>query len=493
MLPPLKREAFKNCTDLTSITISDSVTTIDLFAFTYCFKLVEVYNRSSLTITAGSTSNGYAGCYALDIYASNSEKSKIDCRDDGYIFYADGGTVYLLGYNGSDTDLVLPNDYNGKKYIIYQYAFRAHSNITSITIPDNVTSIGYSAFEGCSGLTNITIPDSVTSIGNYAFHGCSSLTSIELGENSKLESICNYAFYNCRSLTRITIPDSVTSIGDHAFWGCSRLTSITIPDSVTSIGNYAFYDCQGFTSITIPDSVTSIGNYAFYECSGLTSITIPNSVTSIGENAFKNCSAKLESITVGSGNTKYHSEDNCLIETGSKTLIHGCKNSIIPSDGSVTSIGGSAFYYCRSLTSITIPDSVTSIGERAFGYCSSLTSIELGENSKLESIGNYAFYNCRRLTSITISDSVTSIGNYAFYDCQGFTSITITDSVTSIGSNAFSYCSNLTNITFENTSGWWVSTDSTATSGTSVDVSDASVNATNLKSTYRSYYWKRSE
>ncbi len=189
----------------------------------------------------------------------------------------------------------------------------------------------------------------------------------------------------------------VTSIGERAFKYRSELTSITIPNSVTSIENSAFLGCSGLTSITIPDSVTSIGERAFYYCGGLTSITIPNSVTSIGNYAFEACDG-LTSITVESGNTKYHSAGNCLIATVTKTLIKGWNISVIPTDGSVTSIGGYAFYVCSGLTSITIPNSVTSIGEGAF-------------------------YGCEGLTSILIPNSVTSIGSSAFFVCSGLTSI----------------------------------------------------------------------
>ncbi len=213
----------------------------------------------------------------------------------------------------------------------------------------------------------------------------------------------------------------VTSIGSYAFVNCKGLTSITIPDSVTSIGEGAFADCDGLTSITIPDSVTSIGENAFMYCECLTSITIPDSVTSIGRGAFSGCSS-FTSITVMDGNPIYHSAGNCLIETECKTLIAGCNSSIIPTDGSVTSIGEGAFDYCECLTNITIPDSVTSIGDYAFSNCSSLTSITIPES--VTNIGNSAFYNCRSLTSITIPDSVTSIGAYAFYYCSSLTSIT---------------------------------------------------------------------
>ena len=149
-------------------------------------------------------------------------------------------------------------------------AFEYCIGLTSVTIPNSVTSIGIHAFCGCSGLTSVTIPNSVTSIGYCAFEECSGLTSV-------------------------TISNSVTSIGDYAFCKCSGLTSITIPNSVTSIGDFAFYGCSGLTSVTIPNSVTIIGHSAFRECSGLTSVTIPNSVTSIGDNAFNGCS-KLENV-----------------------------------------------------------------------------------------------------------------------------------------------------------------------------------------------------
>ncbi|MDY3108855.1 MAG: leucine-rich repeat protein [Lachnospiraceae bacterium] len=232
-------------------------------------------------------------------------------------------------------------------------------------------------YKGSSSV--VVIPNSVTSVGDFAFFCCIRLTSI-------------------------AIPNRVTGIGRSAFYGCNGLTSVTVGNSVTSIGWYAFKGCRGLTSITTPNSVTSIGNSAFSGCTGLTNVTIGNSVTSIGYQAFYGCT-ELTSIIVDEGNSKYHSAGNCLMETATKTLILGCKTSVIPTDGSVTSIGDNAFEGCTGLTSVTIPASVTHIGE-------------------------FAFSGCGALTSITVPDSVTSIGKRAFVGCKGLTSITYKGTMT---------------------------------------------------------------
>lgn len=208
--------------------------------------------------------------------------------------------------------------------------------------------------------------------------------------------ISNSAFQSATNLKEILLPDSIKKIQSNAFYNCTALEKIVIPDSVTTIGNNAFYGCSGLTSITISNSVTTIGDRAFYLC-GLTSVTIGNSVTSIGNLAFSGCS-KLTSIEVFKNNNTYSSINNCLIKRESGILVLGCKNSIIPTDGSVTTIGNSAFSSCSGLTSITIPDSVTTIS----------TSV---------------FFDCSGLTSITIPNSVTTIGERAFIGCSGLKSI----------------------------------------------------------------------
>ena len=426
--------AFKNCTGLTNVTIPDSVTSIASEAFYGCSGLTNITFPDRVMSIGSSAFSGCTGLTNISIpdnvaYIDNSAFS--GCSRLASITVAKGNTKY----HSSGNCLI---ETASKTLIL-------GCNTSVIPSDGSVTSIDSETFYGCSGLTSITIPDSVTSIGWRAFYECSGLTSVTIGHN--VTSIGSEAFYGCKGLMSITIPDSVTSIGVRTFFGCSGLTSITIPNCVTSIDSEAFYGCRGLTNITIPDGVTSIGQRAFYGCTGLTSITIPSVVTSIGSSAFSSCTG-LASIIVEDGNANYHSSGNCLIETESKKLIAGCNNSVIPNDGSVTSIGSGAFVGCTGLTNITIPDSVTSIGYEAFKGCAGLTSVTIPNS--VTSIDNAAFQGCTELTSITIPDSVTSIGDWSFYYCPRLTSVTIGNCVTNIGDSAFAYCTSLSKVIIGN-------------------------------------------
>ena len=274
------------------------------------------------------------------------------------------------------------------------------------------------------------VPEEVKEI-KAAFTNNDKIESVILPE--KLDKIGSYSFLFCSDLKSIKIPNSVTSIGIGAFDGCTSLTSVVIPDSVTSIGGMAFYQCTSLTSVVIPDSVTSIDDLAFCRCKSLTSVVIPDSVTSIGNHAFSTC-ISLTSVVIPDSVTSigYMAFYQCTSLT----------SVVIPD--SVTSIGEATFAYCRSLTSVVIPDSVTSIGESAFSFCESLTSVVIPD--RVTSIGESAFGSCKSLTSVVIPDSVTSIGESAFSSCDSLTSIVIPDSVTSIGESAFESCESLTSV-----------------------------------------------
>ena len=376
----IENSAFSDCSSLTSITIPDSVTNIGEAAFYYCKGLTSVTIGNSVNSIGEDAFNSCSGLTSIDI----------------------------------------PNSVTS----IGKRAFRFCRSLTSVTIGNSVTSIGYAAFQSCSSLTSITISDSVTTIEGDAFSGCYALAEvynlskldIQKGDESNNGKVGCYAKVIHKSAdepTRI-VKDLENGIAYYVEESTKiALTlldkpkkSITITDDCTEINQYAFQK-RGLTSVIIGNSVTNIGEAAFADCSGLISVTIGNNVTSIGKLAFRMCSS-LQSITI---------------------------------PNSVTTIGDSAFSGCRKLPSITIPDSVNSIGYAVFSSCSSLTSVTIGNS--VNSIGYNAFSGCSSLTSITIPDSVKSIETQAFDGCSGLESVTIGNGVTSIGGRAFSGCNKL--------------------------------------------------
>ena len=275
--------AFYSCENLTSVTIGSGVTSIGDYAFRYCYKLVEVYNKSALSIMVRSEDHGEVAYYAMNVYTQEGD-SKLTDTSDGYRFYYDGRKGYLVGYYGTQTALTLPASftaYNGTLVKEYEIAERAFYNCTalkSVTIPESVTGICDYAFTYCEGLTSIIIPNSVTSIGNGAFGYCNSLTSVTIGSG-------------------------VTSIGEGTFGGCINLASIVIPNSVTSIGEIAFGYCYSLTSIIIPESVTSIGNMAFADCNTLEAVY------------YRGTATQWQAVTIGSGSFVSTTTVYCYSET----------------------------------------------------------------------------------------------------------------------------------------------------------------------------------
>ena len=334
--------AFYSISNLTRVTIPNSVTSIAAYAFYYCPSLTNVVIGSGVTNLGSPPFGSCTSLSAITVDGGNP----VYASEAGILFDKTLTTLiqYPMGLVGSYT-------ISNRVTAIGNGAFSSCAGLTSVTIPSTINNLTDSSFENCSSLTNVIIPNSVTNIGSMAFMSCSSLASITI-QNGVL-GIGTSAFYGCSGLTGVAIPSSVTSIGNSAFGGCASLVAINvdtnnpayssvigvlfnkskttlflcpvgktgtfaISDGCTSIADSAFDGCSSLTQITIPDTVTNIGIWAFSGCTSLTGITIPNSITSIGMGMFENCS---------------------------------------------------------SLTNITIPASVASLGYAAFGSCTSLKAV----------------------------------------------------------------------------------------------------------------------
>ena len=406
--------------------------------------------------------------------------------------------------------------YNDEDKPAIPYMTRGYVTVPATLGGYPVTRIGESAFASCHYLTSVAIPDTVTSIGNEAFLECDGMA-----DASGFVIVRGVLYYYNGSATSLTIPADVTEISGSAFADCDKLTRVTIPDAVTAIGDWAFWGCKGMADengfvivrdvlhyyagaaaeVTVPNTVVRIGNSAFIYKTSLTSVTIPPSVESIGRNAFDgDTSLKTVHVVKGDkGRVRQMIEDSGYDTTGldfvedmggwTKETVDGIvwifwvdkdgkaevgssgKNPAIPRDTAgaivvpselggypVTRIGDYAFYRCIKLTDVTIPSGVTSIGDSAFNRCTTLANVSIPPS--VTDIGHQAFRRCRGLADengfvivsnvlyfyagsaaeVTIPDDVTAIDSGAFSDNSDMESVMVPSGVTEIGSNAFNGC-----------------------------------------------------
>ena len=392
----------------------------------------------------------------------------------------DDNSCTITDYDGMASSLSIPSAING--HTVKQIDTGALSDngiITSVTIPNGVTTIGFSAFNGCiklerikfssnldtvcenafnntkwfnnqpNGLvyvgkvaykykgdmprnTKITVKSDTVSISESAFKDCANLTAILIP--SSVKHIDKYAFYNCQGLTKLNFNDGIERIENDAFGSCEKLTSVNFSETLKSIGAFAFVECKKLSKITIPRSVASVGEYAFSGCENLASVTVSDDLPYVGGRAFEK--------------TKWlNSQPDGVVYIGKSAYGYKGdmpKNTELSLKSGITNISGYAFYEEKNLTSVKIPETVSRIGNWAFLDCEGLKNVNIPDGVKR--IESWTFSNCSSLTNITVPDSVTVLDGLAFSYCTNLKNIELSKNLTEIGMGALSHCTSLETI-----------------------------------------------
>ena len=451
----IQNYAFRNWTGCTSITIPEQIEKIGGYVFYGCTNLRTVYwNAINCreqytkdymfqgiatqidTIYLGEnveyiTETLFAGMTQLTSFTLPAHIKGIrdnafkDCTfTKVYISDLSAWCQLELGHNPLDIaselylngelvegELLLPTDIT----TVANRVFKGYPLITSLIIPDNITTLGDS-FRGTK-LHTVTVGSGVTSM-NSTFADCDSLKTVYMNAPS-LQG--NFSSIFGDQVTNYILGDNITAIGDGWFYGCNNLHSITIPETVTTIGNQAFSQCDGLTEITLPEALTTIGYYAFYSCEGITEIVIPDNVTIIRERAFEYCN--LQKITIGE---------------------------------SVDSIGDKAFSGCPFTTIVWKAKNVGDFKKDdtpfywkinniyPYGRTEYITSFTFGKT--VEHIPSYLCQGMTGLTELTLSEGLISVGDTVFTSSGNITTLDIPSSVTTLGKCAFGGFYNLTSV-----------------------------------------------
>ena len=444
-------DQFANCTAVTSVTLSKNLTELPKTAFFTLKSLKHLPDLSNVTSVGTSC---FAGCAALEEMVIPESLTFI------------GANAFA---RSSLTEITVLGDPTG-----LDSAFYNSLNLTTFVAP-KLTTIGKQMFQGCTALVNFIVPDNVTLIGERAFQGCTNLKTLTFPASYKAETLSfgltpfvscpafeGYVIEDGASIVRTedgtllagggkvlvslprdfkgtsyTVPDGVETISDYLFYKNTTITSVTLPASLKKIGTAAFQGCTKLTSIALPDGFTTLGEHAFDGCSGLKTVTFGQSLTAVPAYAFSNCSA-LTAVDLPA-----------TVETVGDYAFRGCaKATALSLKEGLTSIGANAFYGWKALKAITIPQSVTSLGGSAFYDCNAAASIDCGS---LTVIPDRAFYNAKAVKTVKLSDNVTSIGERAFYSCSLLETINWPSQLKTIGRQAFYYARKLQNLDFSGT------------------------------------------
>jgi hypothetical protein len=439
--------AFSGCQGLSSVTLPDSVESVGDFAFYNCEFI------GSVTVGRGLSSIGkgaFSYCSELKTVTVDSENTAFTTVS-GALLTADGKTLVMFPMD-MVTSVAIPETVT----TIGSYAFAGSYVLDHVTLPEGLEVIGECAFADCWALDEITIPGTVKSIGDLAFASAYGIGSIDIP--ASVSEIGDGAFLDMGGLTSFSVApgNDSFSAADGILYNYDKTTliacpggktgSVTLPKTVTKIAPYGFFGC-GITSVSLPSGLREIGDEAFESCTGLTGMEIPRDLREMGESVFLNCPS-LGSITVDSGNTYFRERDGVLFTYDMMELVcfpagKTAESYEIPNG--VFRIQPYAFAY-STVKSVAVPDSVNIIDTYAFLLCEQLTDIDLGRG--VTEVGEYAFSDCMSLERLIVPAGVARLGNYAFAWCYELETLVFMGE-TYIGARTFSWCPELSEVRFK--------------------------------------------
>lgn len=523
--------AFAGCRNLSTIELPNTVVSIGNNAFSNCEKLTSISLGSNIEDISGETFNGMVSLESIIVSEDNPYYTSID----GNLYSKDGKILikYATGkveevFNVPDSveviaDYAFENAVNLKKINVSNNLYEISANAiyqcenleynvldgisyfgneknpylilksaenltnTSVVLPDDVRIISAKAFKDLVDLKNVEIGKGLLSIGDEAFSGCINLEQVKVPLS--LKTIGNSAFNECLSLTSFDIPSGVTKISNNTFYNCTSLQSISLSKNLKVIGNDAFYNCTSLEDITLPNALTEIGSNAFYNCTNIKEMNVPKNVQKIGIGFIAGC-ASLQKLTVpfigeeldSTANTNFgYFFGTSQIFNQNNSVPQTLKSLTITKD---VTIDSNAFYNCKTLEEIYLPNTLRKVGSTAFTGCNNLKDVyfagdgddwckiqftdatslpnyykktvyflnEDDEYSLVEEviltstvlkIGDYQFSNFGTLKNVITSNSVKEISACAFRFCDNLEYIYIGDSVETICVDAFNFCPQL--------------------------------------------------
>ena len=418
-------ETFKGCVALESLTIPNTVESIAANAFTGCTAIKNLVLGGSWTDLPKEMFKGFVSLETLVLPEGIQ-------------------TIGASAFEGC-TNLEVFNIPESVE-TIGEAAFRNCSSLESAAIGDKVESIGNYAFEGCSSLKSVVFDENsiIKALGDdpavesAIFRGTAALTTIALPDSV---TTIGANIFEDSGLETVDLPANLKAVSNYAFAGCVSLTEVSIPSTVGAVGDFAFEGCSGLVEAKLATGVESIGTGVFLNCVQLAKVNIPSSIRSMAGNPFINCPSLVD-FQFDSNNTDYKFENGAVMDKNKFTLIYylpanDAETYTIPSTVGVIASGA----FCDSqLVSISIPEKVTEIPSMAFVNSKKLETVTFTDSIK--SIGSEAFKDCSALTAVTIPETTTTIGDSAFEGCASLGTVTFDNRTAdiTIGAGAFKDC-----------------------------------------------------